>query len=103
MTAAEKLQAVIEAEKWPRYWAAQAGTAGASVEKDLADVAEAYNRKHGKVAHVETPPELGPQTRAAMKVAAAIARARAGDVGEANGGSGRAFGVHKLAPLIISG
>jgi hypothetical protein len=98
-----KLQQQISREGWARYWSAQAGTAGASVEKGLADVVAAFQAKHGKVEHVETPAEPGPQTQAALKVVAAIARARAGQVGEANGGSGRVFGNHKLPTYVVGG
>jgi hypothetical protein len=100
----EKLQQTINREAWQRYGERYgAGTAGASVEKDLADVAEAYNRKHGDAKHVATPATDGPLTQQAKRLAAAISRARAGQVGEANGGSGRVFGVHKLARYVVGG
>jgi hypothetical protein len=92
----EKLQQQINREAWARYRAAQAGTAGASLEKQVADVAAAFKAKHGELEHVETPSTDGPQTQQAKKLAAAISRAKAGDFVEANG-------VHKLAPYVFGG
>jgi hypothetical protein len=99
----EKLQQQISREKWRNYEAAQAGRAGTSVEKGLADVAEAYKAKHPQAQHVPTPATDGPLTRQAKKLAIAIAKAKAGQVAEANGGSGRVFGNHKLPTYVVGG
>jgi hypothetical protein len=102
----EKLQQTINREAWQRYRAAQAGTAGTPASREVAAVIAAYEAKHGKASdakHVATPATDGPLTQQAKKLAAAISRAKAGDVAEANGGSGRVFGNHKLPRLIIGG
>jgi Flp pilus assembly protein TadD len=99
----EKLQQQISREKWRNYEAAQAGRAGTPASREVATFIASYERTHGKASeskHVETPAAPGPQTRAALKVAAAIARARAGDIAEA---SSRAVGVHKLPTYRVGG
>jgi len=98
---AEELQRIINREARQREALYGVGTAGA-LKKDLATVAEAYNRKHPQAQHVPTSAEPGPQTRQAMKVAAAITRARAGQVAGANVGP-RWAGVHKLPTYVVNG
>jgi hypothetical protein len=99
----EKLQQQISREKWRNYEAAHAGRAGTPASREVAAFIASYERTHGKASeskHVEpVSAEPGPQGRAALRVAAAIARAKAG-VAEA---SSRAFGNHKLPRLIIGG
>jgi hypothetical protein len=106
MTAAEELQAVIEAEKWPRYWASQSGRGGTSASKQVADVVAAFKRKHPHAASlVANPTTVGPQEAQARQLCAAIAVAKAkmkaGDFVEASAGSGRA--VHKLPTYVVGG
>jgi hypothetical protein len=96
----EKLQQTINREAWQRYGERYgAGTAGTPASREVAAVIAAYEAKHGKASdakHVATPATDGPLTQQAKKLAAAISRAKAGDVAEANG-------VHKLAPYIFGG
>jgi hypothetical protein len=106
MTAAEELQAVISREKWRNFEAAQAATAGASLEKQVADVVAAFKRKHPHAASlVANPTTVGPQEAQARQLCAAIAVAKAkmkaGDFVEASAGSGRA--VHKLPTYVVGG
>jgi hypothetical protein len=96
----EELQTKITREKWRDYEAAQAARAGTSASREVAAVIAAYTAKRPHVASlVPSPAEPGPLTRQALKVAAAISRARAGQVGEASANSGRA--VHKLPTYVI--
>ena len=100
----KKLQAQINREAWQRYRAAHGDgtsptTASTPASKEVATFIAACERKHGKASdspRVETPSVDGPQTQQAKKLAAAIARAKAGNIAEANG-------VHKLAPYVFGG
>jgi hypothetical protein len=103
MSDTAELQTRVSREAWQRYRAAEAARAGTSVEKGLADVAEAYKAKHPQAQHVPTPATDGPLTRQAKKLAIAIGKAKAGDIAEANGGSGRVFGNHKLPTYVVGG
>jgi hypothetical protein len=102
-----ELQTKVSREGWARYWSAEAARAGTPASREVAAFIAAHERKHGKASeskHVEpVSAEPGPQTQAALKVVAAIARAKAGQVAEANGGSGRVFGNHKLPAYRVGG
>jgi hypothetical protein len=100
----EKLQQQISREKWRNYEAAEADRAGTPASKEVADTIAAHERKYGKASEskgVETPATDGPQTQQALKVVAAMARAKAGDIAEASASSGRA--VHKLPTYRVGG
>ena len=98
-----ELQQQISREKWRNYEAAEAGRAGTPASREVADTIAAYERKHPQAQHVPTPATDGPLTRQAKKLAIAIAKARAGDIAEANGGAGRVFGNHKLPTYVVGG
>jgi len=100
MTAAE-LQTIIDREARQREAARNGGrTVCTSVEQQVADVVAAFQAKHGKLEHVPSPAEPGPQTQQALKVVAAINRARAGNIIKA---SSEAFGTHKLPTYVVNG
>ena len=94
-----KLQQQINREAWARYRGAQAATSGTPAAREVADFIAEHARKHGKASEsprVVTPTTDGPQTKKAKELTIAIAKARAGNVAEANG-------VHKLAPYVFGG